>query len=63
MTDFIESEYQYVSGEAVSHDGLIWRSTQTGRFVSKPRAYGVVFHPTDWEEIKLTRNDQGEYVW
>ena len=31
--------------------------------LSEMRADSVVLHPSDWEEIELTKTTQGEYVW
>jgi len=39
------------------------RRAMTQLRLSQYRATGIVMHPTDWEEIELTKETTGAYVW
>lgn len=41
----------------------IVRRAMTQVRIAQYRADAIVLHPSDWEEIELTKTDQGAYIW
>lgn len=41
----------------------IVRRAMTQVRIAEYRADAIVLHPSDWEEIELTKTDQGAYIW
>lgn len=57
-------EYDHTGGSVLGSDnyGDAIRRAATASFLAYYEPSGVIVHPNDWEQIELTKNDQGTYL-
>ena len=57
------STYSWSSGEAGDTKLDCIRRAKTLAELAHFQADGLVIHPTDWESMELTKDDNGRYIW